>query len=167
MNNFPSWNITDPRVIERNEEEKAIAEITQKLEYLPLAIDHAGSYILKEQCTFESYLEQLEENISFYLSKGWKEGGDKDSVFASWEMSLEVLRQRVPKATDLLSICGFLDNNDISDEFLQRGMNLKKNSKYRFFLVYLTQPPSPVYSPDPVPVFTYTPPGIFPALRLL
>ena len=113
------------------EDEKAIVEIAQKLEYLPLALKHAGSYIFKEQCTFQGYLKQLEGNITFYLGGGWKQGDEnyKQSVFASWERSLEVLRQRVPKATDLLSICGFLDNNDISDEFLERGMKLKMNGK--------------------------------------
>ena len=40
-------------------------------------------------------------------------------------MSFEVLQQRVPNATDLLTICGFLDNEDISEEFLVRGMSLE------------------------------------------
>ena len=74
-------------------------------------------------------MTQLEANIAFHLNKGWIQD-DKESVFASWEMSLEILTQRVPKAVDLLSVCGFLDNEDIPDEFLQRGMNLENNGKF-------------------------------------
>ena len=74
-------------------------------------------------------MERLESNIT---------GDDRESVFASWEMSFEVLRQRVPKATELLSICGFLDNNDISDEFLLRGMKLGHNGRYKFFIALHT-----------------------------
>ena len=98
--------------------------ITQKLGFLPLALNQAGSYIFKEQCTFQEYLNQLEASITLYP------GGDGESVFASWEMSFERLQQRVPKATDLLSICGFLDNNEISDEFLLRGMKLGHNGRF-------------------------------------
>ena len=137
-----TW-ITNAKLIERREEEEAIAVIIQKLGHLPLALDHAGAYILREQCTFTSYSKELDNaaKVSFHLSKGWKQGGDKESVFASWEMSFEVLRQRVPNAADLLTVCGFLDNEDISEEFLMRGMSLEDSGMYEF--LYFTVPSTP------------------------
>ena len=107
-----------------------MAAIIQKLGSLPLALDHAGSYIFRQQCSFRSYLKELQANINFHLNKGWKQGDDQESVSASWEMSFNVLEQRAPKATDLLSICGFLDNEDICEEFLRRGMNIEDNGGY-------------------------------------
>ena len=121
---------TNTQMIEVRQEKEAIAVIIQRLGGLPLALEHAGSYIFREQCTFQMYLKELEANISFHLSKDWKQG--QESVFASWEMSLEVIRQRTPKAADLLSICGFLDHDDISEEFLRRGMGLENNGRYSF-----------------------------------
>ena len=108
--------------------------IIKKLGSLPLALDHAGTYIFKLQCTFRSYLKELEANISFHLNKGWKRGDDQESVSASWEMSFEALQQQAPKAADLLSICGFLDNEDICEEFLQRGMEIENDGGYFFLL---------------------------------
>ena len=119
------------------EEKKAITAIMRKLGSLPLALDHAGSYIFKQQCTFSDYLQELEANISLHLNKGWKRGDDQESVSASWEMSFEVLQQRFPKAIDLLSICGFLDNEDISEEFLRRGMKIENNGECVFFVIII------------------------------
>lgn len=44
-------------------------------------------------------------------------------------MSYEVLTRRFPKAAELLSICGFLDNEDIAEEILWRGMELEENGR--------------------------------------
>ena len=57
-------------------------------------------------------------------------GKHNKSVSATWELSFEAIKKQNPKAAELLLICGFLDNNDISEEFLQRGMKLPKNGTY-------------------------------------
>ena len=79
-------------------------------------------------------MNQLESNISSgsHLST--------ESVFASWEMSLETLRKRVPNAIDLLSICGFLDHEEISDEFLRRGM-VEKAGRSDLFVFFGSMTP--------------------------
>ena len=93
-----------------------------------MALDHAGSYILRQQCTFRSYLRELEENITFHLDKGWKHSDDEKSISASWEMSFQALEERFPEAAELLTTCGFLDNEDICEEFLRRGMGLNNSN---------------------------------------
>ena len=135
--------MTNTTLIDCRQEREAIDVIMQKLGHLPLALDNAGAYILREQCTFTSYSNELvsAEKVSFYLGKGWKQGGDKESVFASWEMSFKVLQQRVPQAADLLTICGFLENEDISEEFLLRGMGLENSGMYDFYILQPSQVP--------------------------
>ena len=69
-------------------------------------------------------------NVSYFLSGKWKIGKYSKSVFATWELSFEAIKKQNPKSAELLLICGFLDNNDISEELLQRGMKLPKNGMH-------------------------------------
>ncbi|KAF8442503.1 hypothetical protein BDZ91DRAFT_754977 [Kalaharituber pfeilii] len=87
-------------------EEAAAAEIVQNLGYLPLAIAQAGAYINIQQCLFSHYLREYKANVNHLLSRKWRAGKDDRS---------------------LLSLCAFLDNNDICEELLRRGMKLAMN----------------------------------------
>ncbi|KAF8446930.1 hypothetical protein BGX38DRAFT_1093717 [Terfezia claveryi] len=98
--------------------------IAQELGYLPLALDQAGAYIHMAQYSLGRYLIEYETNTSYLLSKGWKGGKQDRSVFATWEISFNTIQQKSPKAAKLLLICGFLNNEDISEELLKRGMHL-------------------------------------------
>ncbi|KAF8473535.1 P-loop containing nucleoside triphosphate hydrolase protein, partial [Kalaharituber pfeilii] len=108
-------------------EEAAAAAIVENLGYLPLAIVQAGAYINIQQCLFSYYLREYEINANRLLSRKWRIGKDDRSVFATWELSFNAIKNQNPKATELLSLCAFLDNNDICEEFLRRGMKLAIN----------------------------------------
>ncbi|KAF8465110.1 hypothetical protein BDZ91DRAFT_728791 [Kalaharituber pfeilii] len=108
-------------------EEAAAVTIVEKLGYLPLAIAQAGAYINIQQCLFSHYLREYEINANRLLSRKWKVGKDDRSVFATWELSFNAIKNENPKAAELLSLCAFLDNNDICEEFLRRGMKLAIN----------------------------------------
>ncbi|KAF8462069.1 hypothetical protein BDZ91DRAFT_850828 [Kalaharituber pfeilii] len=109
---------------ERVREKEAAATIVQKLECLPLAIDQAGAHIYVRQYSFSRYLTEYNTNVSYFLSKEWKVGKCDRSVFAAWDLSFNAIESQNSKAAELLLICGLLDNNDICEELLQRGMKL-------------------------------------------
>ncbi|KAF8453893.1 P-loop containing nucleoside triphosphate hydrolase protein [Kalaharituber pfeilii] len=109
------------------EEAAAVVAIVQNLGYLPLAIAQAGAYISVQQCLFSHYLREYKTNFNHLLSRKWKVGKDDRSVFATWELSFNAIKNQNPKAAKLLSLCAFLDNNDICEDFLRRGMNLATN----------------------------------------
>jgi len=46
-------------------------------------------------------------------------------VFATWEISFNAIEEKSPNAAKLLLMCGFLNNEDIWEELLKRGMKLK------------------------------------------
>ena len=92
--------------------------------YLPLALDQAGAYIHMQQYSFRRYLKQ---NASYLLSKEWKGGNHDRSVFATWEISFNAIDKENPKAAGLLLVCGFLDNEDICEEFLHRGRKMDRH----------------------------------------
>ncbi|RPB18410.1 hypothetical protein L211DRAFT_80465 [Terfezia boudieri ATCC MYA-4762] len=106
-------------------EQSTSSTIAEELGYLPLALDQAGVYIHMAQYSLGQYQEDCRNNASYLLSKGWKWGKQDRSVFATWEISFNTIQQKSPKAAKLLSICGFLNNEDISEELLKRGMNLE------------------------------------------
>ncbi|RPB23405.1 hypothetical protein L211DRAFT_825248 [Terfezia boudieri ATCC MYA-4762] len=99
--------------------------IAQELGYLPLALDQAGAYIHMSQYSLGRYLKAYQTNASYLLSKGWKGGKQDRSVFATWEISFNAIQETNPESAKLLLICGFLNNEDISEELLKRGMNLE------------------------------------------
>ncbi|KAF8454700.1 P-loop containing nucleoside triphosphate hydrolase protein [Kalaharituber pfeilii] len=112
---------------ERKLEKTAAAVIVENLGFLPVAIAQAGAYINIRQCYFSHYLKEYKMNVNRLLSRKWNKGKDGTSVFATWELSFNAIKNQNPKAMELLSLCAFLDNNNISEEFLKRGMNLATN----------------------------------------
>jgi len=82
------------------------------------------------------YLAQYQTNASYLLGKGWKGRKQDRSVFATWEISFNAIQEKSPNAAKLLLICGFLNNEDIWEELLKRGMNLESHGM-RFILNYI------------------------------
>jgi len=76
------------------------------------------------QYSLGRYLKEFQSNASYLLSKGWKGGKLDRSVFATWEISFNAIQEKSPGAAKLLLICGFLNNEDICEELLKRGMML-------------------------------------------
>ena len=77
------------------------------------------------QYSLAQYLTEYQTNASYLLSKEWKGGKQEISVFATWEISFKAIQEKCPEAAKLLLICGFLNNEDISEELLKRGMKLE------------------------------------------
>ena len=124
----PSAIYHDMYLTNNNYQEQAAAStIVQELGYLPLALDQAGAYIYMAQYSLGRYLKQYQTNASYLLSKGWRGGKQDRSVFATWEISFNAIQQKRPEAANLLLICGFLNNEDICEELLKRGMKLESH----------------------------------------
>ena len=86
------------------------------------------------QYSLGRYLKEYHNNTSYLLSKGWKGGKQDRSVFATWDISFNAIQQKRPEAAKLLLICGFLNNEDICEELLKRGMGLKTHGINFYFL---------------------------------
>ena len=82
---------------------------------------------MQQHYSFGRYLKQYESNTSYFLRKKWKGGKHDRSVFATWEISFNAIKKENPKAAELLLVCGFLDNEDICEEFLRRGMKMDRH----------------------------------------
>lgn len=77
------------------------------------------------QKPLHAFLPLFEENFKKTLSKKppaavWQYG--EETVVTTWEISFEAIQESDPQAADLLLRCSFLASNDISVDFICRGL---------------------------------------------
>jgi hypothetical protein len=94
--------------------------ISRKLGFLPLALNQAGAFIAARGISLTDYLSLYEEQSTKLASKVPAEnasvwGYGNVGAFVVWEMSFQALGQ---SAQELLTLCAFLDNEDIWDKLL-------------------------------------------------
>jgi tetratricopeptide (TPR) repeat protein len=85
---------------------------------LPLALDQAGGYIERKQCSLERYLQLYEQAHKRLLAEhGFSEDTTnyKHTVATTWSLSFQqiIQEQHGQAATDLLRLCAFLAPDDI------------------------------------------------------
>ena len=94
------------------------------------------------QYSLGRYFQEYQNNASYLLSKGWKGGKQDRSVFATWEISFNAIQKNSPNAANLLLICGFLNNEDICEESLKRGMKVETHgmgcfNNILYYVIYI------------------------------
>jgi hypothetical protein len=93
--------------------------IWQEMDGLPLALDQAGSYILETHSSFASYRELYTSRRAELLKRRGKRFiGHEASVATTFSLAFEKIAALNPLAADLLSICSFVHNEAIPEEFL-------------------------------------------------
>lgn len=84
---------------------------------LPLALDQAAAWLAEAGMPVDSYLAQLEEQTIQVLSYGRPENYPQP-VAATWNVSIQRLRERSPVAVRLLRLCAFFGAEPISMRLL-------------------------------------------------
>jgi tetratricopeptide (TPR) repeat protein len=110
----PSWTVAE------------VLELLESLQHLPLAIAQAASYLREESVTVARYLELLRPgnaDSKVLLEQDYydprRHADIHNSVFQTWKLSFDQIRQQMPKATEILSLMCVLDKQSISRELLQ------------------------------------------------
>ena len=105
--------------------------IVDRLGYLPLAIDQAGSYIRRQNVPlreFIGYYNKRAEHIMRHTPQLWeykrrlsnKEEESRLSVFTTWELSFAQLESgNLKKEIELINFMGFLHHKCISEDLFQ------------------------------------------------
>src|SRR5947209_12726905 len=103
-----------------------VIELLENLQTLPLAIAQAASYISEENVTIGRYLELLRPGNAdskvlleqdYYDSR--RHPDIQNSVFQTWKISFDQIRQQVPKAAEILALMSTLDKQSIPADLLQ------------------------------------------------
>ena len=103
-------------------EAEALEDILKELEYFPLAIDQAASFMRENSpMSFGEYLEYLKprsDNRERLLRFKQANPLYPESVMTTWEISLEYLERTQPRASKILQILGFLNQDHIAEDLL-------------------------------------------------
>ena len=113
---------SSPRRPSSDPERQDLKQILEELQYFPLAIDQAASFIRENSpMTLREYLTYLKpRSVDRERLLRFKQANPTypDSVMTTWEISLRYLERTQPRAGWMLQLLGFLDHSYISEELL-------------------------------------------------
>ncbi len=111
------WNETTA-----HPEAEILGDILKELQYFPLAIDQAASFIRENSpMTFREYHGYLKpRSVNRERLMRFKQANPMypESVMTTWEISLEYLERTQPRACKILQILGFLNQDHIAEDLL-------------------------------------------------
>jgi tetratricopeptide (TPR) repeat protein len=105
-----------------------LVQLVEKLEFMPLAIVQAASYITHRspRCSASQYLEKLRQSDRRATSVLHHEGKHthrdweaKNSILLTWQISFDHIRRIRQSAADLLSLMSFFDWQGIPEDLLR------------------------------------------------
>ncbi|RYP93106.1 hypothetical protein DL770_000763 [Monosporascus sp. CRB-9-2] len=107
-----------------------ISRLLAELEWLPLAISQAATYMRRTRLSIAGYLGKIQER-----KKRWrvlrKSEHDRhrrpqasNSVLETWNISVEYIRQESEMAYDILNVLAFVDNQNISFQMIAEAAQL-------------------------------------------
>ncbi|KAF6803318.1 Kinesin light chain 5, partial [Colletotrichum plurivorum] len=115
------------RKLGRNVNEAAALRLIRTLECIPLAINQAAAYIHRRspRVTVESYLEEFHNSERRKGTLLRSDRGDvqryedvSNSVVVTWQVTFEQIKQKQPRAADLLSLMSYFQAENIPEYML-------------------------------------------------
>lgn len=108
--------------IDTKTEQEAVAELAERLGYLPLALEQAASYINQTKMPFDVYIEDIKKQESILSKLGMPEMGDyRKSVATTWILGFKKVKKESKAAADLLKFSAFLSPDEIQLDLLRKG----------------------------------------------
>ncbi|SDN34026.1 Tetratricopeptide repeat-containing protein [Streptomyces sp. cf386] len=95
---------------------------------LPLALDQAGAWLAETVTSVDTYLAELEQQAELVLSFSQPANYPKP-VAATWNVSIERLKERSPAAVRLLQLCAFFAAEPISRDLLYGDEMIRELAK--------------------------------------
>ncbi|GKT84617.1 kinesin light chain [Colletotrichum tofieldiae] len=108
--------------------------LAYRLEYLPLALAQAASFILMNSLSIDEYVQLLDKSdssfvrqLSTYFETVGRDSDTPHALTATWTISFNQIEQRHPLASKILSLISIFDRQAIPGEFVLRSpkMTLK------------------------------------------
>src|SRR5271163_3681655 len=106
--------------------------LARRLDGLPLALATAGMYLNQTADSFSDYLRLYNDSwndLELY-SDGPLDYKDQ-TLYSTWNLSLQQVRSQDPEAAELLRLMAFLDNQDLWYELFQAGADFQAGAEDR------------------------------------
>lgn len=120
-------------------EHDRMAQLAQGLEFMPLAIVQAASYITHRspRCSVSQYLLKIQRSDREAVRMLSEEAGllhrdweAKNSIMLTWQISFDHIRGKRPPAADLLSLMSFFNCQGIAEDILRVQQNKKRRRRF-------------------------------------
>ncbi|OCL12963.1 hypothetical protein AOQ84DRAFT_274600, partial [Glonium stellatum] len=114
--------------IEGIEESDGVGELATALEFMPLAMVQATSYIAHRapRCSVRQYLEEFRKSdrkraslLGFEKGQLRRDWDAENSIIITWQLSFDHIRQTKPSAAELLSLMSFFDRQGIPEALIR------------------------------------------------
>jgi tetratricopeptide (TPR) repeat protein len=102
-----------------SEDREAARELAEALGYLPLALAHAVAYVRATGRSLGDYLGRFREHRKQVLKDDRKLPGYDETIFDTFNLSLQEVGKQSKPAVDLMSLCGYFAHEDIPLRVLQ------------------------------------------------
>ncbi|KAK6528961.1 hypothetical protein TWF694_004188 [Orbilia ellipsospora] len=115
--------------------------LVETLGYMPLAICHAGSYILESKISLVEYLSRYKTTFMTLQSRKPKFGWSyrSDTAATTWEISFSQIEKQDKEAAELLLACSYFDREEIREDLWDteesEDPNLKQQRQDKFLLL--------------------------------
>ena len=115
--------------------EKEYKDMVKVLGLHPLGIQHAATFMKQTRTTVKQYLEFLSTQPGVMAIEKLLETGVKQSVFQSFLITIDKIRQENEEALEFLFVLGLLDGTCIDERITKR---ISKDEKYKYVMARST-----------------------------
>jgi tetratricopeptide (TPR) repeat protein len=98
---------------------RAAEQIVNLVDALPLALAQAGSYIAETACSLSDYVKLFHTHQVEMLTHG-RLAHYPATATTTWDLAFRAVRQQMPAAADLLTLCAFLAPDAIYVDLFRR-----------------------------------------------
>ncbi|KAJ5919053.1 hypothetical protein N7466_009996 [Penicillium verhagenii] len=114
--------------LDQSEDSLSSQQLIKELDFMPLAIVQAASFIRERGCRYSvtQYLQEFQESDREAIKLLKKEPSylnrvpeAKNSILVSWQISFDYIRHTKPSAADLLSLMSLFDREGIADTLIR------------------------------------------------
>ncbi|KAK4694249.1 hypothetical protein P7C71_g3306, partial [Lecanoromycetidae sp. Uapishka_2] len=105
-------------------DEAEIRDLLEILDNLPLAVSQAAAFIKQNRVSIADYTnalkgKEVEELLSEELNDSRRDEESVNSVFRTWKLSYDQIKQQKPRAAELLSLLAMLDRQSVPKSLLK------------------------------------------------
>ena len=110
---------------ESNFDETQVRNLLEELDHLPLAVSQAAAFIKENDVSIADYTnalrgEDAEEFLHEELDDSRRDEESVNSVFRTWKLSHDQIKQQKPRAAELLSLLAMLDRQSVPKSLLKK-----------------------------------------------
>ncbi|KAJ5946197.1 hypothetical protein N7454_003036 [Penicillium verhagenii] len=114
--------------LDQSEDSLSSQQLVKELDFMPLAIVQAASFIRERGCRYSvtQYLQEFQESDREAIKLLKKEASNlnrvpeaKNSILVTWQISFDYIRHTKPSAADLLSLMSLFDREGIADTLIR------------------------------------------------